>query len=75
MIMMTDPKRFNGVILTDNTFGDMLSDQAGGVIGTLGTLAGGVVDRGVVAESLDQAARLEYRRRRWRSGRGRRRGR
>lgn len=38
MIMMTDPKRFNGIILTDNTFGDMLSDQAGGVIGTLGTL-------------------------------------
>lgn len=38
MIMMTDPARFNGVILTDNTFGDMLSDQAGGVIGTLGTL-------------------------------------
>lgn len=38
MIMMTDPARFNGVILTDNTFGDMLSDQAGGVIGTLGLL-------------------------------------
>lgn len=38
MIMMTDPARFNGVILTDNTFGDMLSDQAGGVVGTLGVL-------------------------------------
>lgn len=38
MIMMTDPSRFNGVILTDNTFGDMLSDQAGGVVGTLGLL-------------------------------------
>lgn len=38
MIMMTHPSRFNGVILTDNTFGDMLSDQAGGVVGTLGVL-------------------------------------
>lgn len=38
MLMVTDPARFNGVILTDNTFGDMLSDQAGGVVGTLGVL-------------------------------------
>lgn len=38
MIMMLDPRRFNGIILADNTFGDMLSDQAGGVVGTLGTL-------------------------------------
>jgi len=38
MLMVTDPRRFNGVILADNTFGDMLSDQAGGVVGTLGTL-------------------------------------
>ncbi|ETI28500.1 3-isopropylmalate dehydrogenase [Cladophialophora carrionii CBS 160.54] len=38
MIMVKDPKVFNGVIHTDNTFGDMLSDQAGGVVGTLGVL-------------------------------------
>ena len=38
MIMVMDPRRFNGVIHTDNTFGDMLSDQAGGVVGTLGVL-------------------------------------
>src|SRR5271170_2320273 len=38
MIMMLDPRRFNGIILSDNTFGDMLSDQAGGVVGTLGIL-------------------------------------
>lgn len=38
MLLMTDPARFNGVIVTDNTFGDMLSDQAGGVVGTLGVL-------------------------------------
>lgn len=38
MIMVKAPKQFNGVILTDNTFGDMLSDQAGGVVGTLGVL-------------------------------------
>ena len=29
---------FNGIVHTDNTFGDMLSDQAGGVVGTLGVL-------------------------------------
>ena len=38
MIMCTNPRMFNGVIHTDNTFGDMLSDQAGGVVGTLGVL-------------------------------------
>ncbi|KIW16984.1 3-isopropylmalate dehydrogenase [Exophiala spinifera] len=38
MMMVKSPKMMNGVILTDNTFGDMLSDQAGGVIGTLGLL-------------------------------------
>jgi 3-isopropylmalate dehydrogenase len=38
MLLCTDPCRFNGVIVADNTFGDMLSDQAGGIVGTLGTL-------------------------------------
>ncbi|EXJ85385.1 3-isopropylmalate dehydrogenase [Capronia coronata CBS 617.96] len=36
MLMVKNPRMFNGVIHTDNTFGDMLSDQAGGVVGTLG---------------------------------------
>ena len=38
MMMVKNPKILNGIILTDNTFGDMLSDQAGGVVGTLGLL-------------------------------------
>ncbi|KAL6244642.1 3-isopropylmalate dehydrogenase [Rhinocladiella similis] len=38
MLMVKNPRMFNGVIHTDNTFGDMLSDQAGGVVGTLGVL-------------------------------------
>lgn len=38
MLLCTQPSRFNGVIVADNTFGDMLSDQAGGIVGTLGTL-------------------------------------
>jgi len=38
MLMVKDPRMFNGVVLTDNTFGDMLSDQAGGVVGSLGVL-------------------------------------
>jgi len=38
MLMVKNPRMFNGVVHTDNTFGDMLSDQAGGVVGTLGVL-------------------------------------
>lgn len=38
MLLCTKPSSFNGVILTDNTFGDMLSDQSGGLLGTLGIL-------------------------------------
>ncbi|KAF3343097.1 hypothetical protein VdG2_09084 [Verticillium dahliae VDG2] len=38
MLMVRDPRRFNGVIHTDNTFGDVLSDISGGITGTLGVL-------------------------------------
>lgn len=38
MLMVRDPRRFNGVIHTDNTFGDILSDISGGITGTLGLL-------------------------------------
>jgi 3-isopropylmalate dehydrogenase len=38
MLMVKEPKRFNGVIHTDNTFGDILSDISGGITGTLGIL-------------------------------------
>jgi 3-isopropylmalate dehydrogenase len=38
MLMVKSPSRFNGIIHTDNTFGDILSDLAGGVVGTLGVL-------------------------------------
>jgi len=38
MIMLLDPTRFNGVVHTDNTFGDILSDISGGITGTLGLL-------------------------------------
>ncbi|OAG42683.1 hypothetical protein AYO21_02966 [Fonsecaea monophora] len=36
MLLITNPSMFNGVIIADNMFGDLLSDQAGGIIGTLG---------------------------------------
>jgi 3-isopropylmalate dehydrogenase len=38
MLMMTNPTAFNGVVLADNTFGDILSDLAGVIPGTLGVL-------------------------------------
>tara|TARA_R110002003_G_scaffold127_5_gene11909 strand:- start:1592 stop:2731 length:1140 start_codon:yes stop_codon:yes gene_type:complete len=38
MHLVTNPRHYNGVCHTDNTFGDILSDLAGGVLGTLGML-------------------------------------
>ena len=38
MSLVRKPAEFN-VILTENTFGDILSDQAGGIVGSLGMLA------------------------------------
>ncbi|KAF7714548.1 3-isopropylmalate dehydrogenase B [Penicillium ucsense] len=38
LILATNPRDLNGVILADNTFGDMISDQAGSIVGTLGVL-------------------------------------
>ncbi|KAH8171971.1 isocitrate/isopropylmalate dehydrogenase domain-containing protein [Sarocladium implicatum] len=38
MLMVRNPRSFNGVIHTDNTFGDILSDISGGITGTLGLL-------------------------------------
>jgi 3-isopropylmalate dehydrogenase len=38
MLLVQRPKDFD-VILTENMFGDILSDQAGGVVGSLGLLA------------------------------------
>jgi 3-isopropylmalate dehydrogenase len=47
MLLVLKPTEFD-VILTENMFGDILSDQAGGVVGSLGLLAsasiGGAVD-------------------------------
>ncbi|KAJ5606588.1 hypothetical protein N7510_009369 [Penicillium lagena] len=38
LILATNPRTLNGVLLADNTFGDMISDQAGSIVGTLGVL-------------------------------------
>jgi 3-isopropylmalate dehydrogenase len=38
MMFITQPTRWNGIILTDNTFGDILSDESGGLMGSLGVL-------------------------------------
>ncbi|KAL2009655.1 hypothetical protein VTN00DRAFT_5462 [Thermoascus crustaceus] len=38
LLMATNPRSLNGVILADNTFGDMVSDQAGSIVGSLGVL-------------------------------------
>lgn len=38
MLFITKPTAFNGIIVTDNTFGDILSDESGGLTGSLGLL-------------------------------------
>jgi 3-isopropylmalate dehydrogenase len=42
MLLVLKPAQFD-VILTENMFGDILSDQAGGVVGALGLLASGSI--------------------------------
>ncbi|KAJ3337690.1 3-isopropylmalate dehydrogenase [Gonapodya sp. JEL0774] len=36
LIMLKNPRAFNGVVVTDNMFGDILSDEASGIPGSLG---------------------------------------
>ena len=36
--LVVDPTRFNGVVLLENMQGDILTDQAGGIIGSLGLM-------------------------------------
>lgn len=38
MLLISKPTLFNGVLVGDNTFGDILSDEAGGITGSLGLL-------------------------------------
>lgn len=38
MHMMKNPRCFNGVVVTSNLFGDILSDQASAIVGSLGLL-------------------------------------
>lgn len=38
LLFITKPTAFNGVLVSDNTFGDILSDESGGLTGSLGLL-------------------------------------
>ncbi|KAG2183067.1 hypothetical protein INT44_006048 [Umbelopsis vinacea] len=38
MHMVQNPKRLNGIVLTENMFGDILSDEASVIVGSLGLL-------------------------------------
>ncbi|KAI9011243.1 Isopropylmalate dehydrogenase-like domain-containing protein [Gaertneriomyces semiglobifer] len=38
MVMVKDPRKLNGVVLTENMFGDILSDEASVIPGSLGLL-------------------------------------
>ena len=38
MIMVKDPRKLNGIIVTSNLFGDIISDEASVIPGSLGLL-------------------------------------
>ncbi|EKG16117.1 Isocitrate/isopropylmalate dehydrogenase [Macrophomina phaseolina MS6] len=38
MVMASNPRRLNGVILTSNLFGDIISDEASAITGSIGLL-------------------------------------
>jgi 3-isopropylmalate dehydrogenase len=46
MALTLDPRRFD-VVLTENLFGDILSDEAGAVVGSLGLLPSASLGRGI----------------------------
>jgi 3-isopropylmalate dehydrogenase len=46
MAIALDPRRFD-VVLTENLFGDILSDEAGAVVGSLGLLPSASLGQGV----------------------------
>ena len=46
MAIALDPRRFD-VVLTENLFGDILSDEAGAVVGSLGLLPSASLGRGI----------------------------
>lgn len=38
MDLISSPRKLNGILLTSNMFGDVLSDEAGAIVGSLGLL-------------------------------------
>lgn len=46
MVIALDPRRFD-VVLTENLFGDILSDEAGAVVGSLGLLPSASLGQGI----------------------------
>ena len=69
MSLVLKPAEFD-VILTENMFGDILSDQAGGVVGSLGLLASASIG-GPVASTNRSMDRLRILRARDRQSVGR----
>lgn len=51
IFMVSDPSRFD-VILTDNLFGDILTDEAGAVVGGVGYSASGCINAGGTYPSM-----------------------
>lgn len=44
MVMVKEPQRLNGVVLTSNMFGDIISDEASVIPGSIGLLPSASLD-------------------------------
>jgi len=56
MVMVSNPRKLNGVVLTENLFGDILSDQSSVIPGSLGLLPSASLASPPLTESSDKTA-------------------
>ena len=66
MILALEPRRFD-VVVTENLFGDILSDEAGALVGSLGLLPSASLGDGPALYEPVHGRRRRWRARTWRT--------